>query len=363
MPQPPRPSPCCFAATSLNVTRSSKDTYTPAWWVPGAHLQTLWGKLIRRPPDVPTRAEWWTTPDDDEIELQRLDAPHGAGGHTPRLLILHGLEGTIRSHYLRGLLNLARQQGWAADVLIFRGCSSKMNRAPRLYHSGETSDLDYVVRRLIAENPSQPLVAAGFSLGGNVLLKWLGEQGEFTPEQFRAAAAVSVPYDLERGSRHLERPFSRIYARHFLRTLRRKALAKLAQHPGLFDELALRRAATLFVFDDAVTAPMHGFAGARDYYSRASSKQFLSHIRRPTLLLSSLDDPFLPREVLDSVAIMAVDNQCLSVEFHEHGGHVGFVGGRYPWCPEYYAEKRILHFLGKQLAISSFSPETSLAKL
>jgi predicted alpha/beta-fold hydrolase len=340
------------------VTRSSKDTYTPAWWVPGAHLQTLWGKLVRRPPDVPTRAECWTTPDDDEIELQRLDAPRDAGSHTPRLLVLHGLEGTIRSHYLRGLLNLARQHGWAADVLIFRGCGGKMNRAPRLYHSGDTSDLDCVVRRLVAENPTQPLVAAGFSLGGNVLLKWLGEQGEGVPAQFRAAAAVSVPFDLERGSRHLERPFSRIYARHFLRTLRQKALAKLAQHPGLFDELSLRQTATLFEFDDAVTAPMHGFTGAHDYYSRSSSKQFLSNVTRPTLLLSSFDDPFLPREVLDNVAMMAEENHFLSVEFHHHGGHVGFVGGRVPWQPEYYAEERVIRFLGAQLAISPFSTDT-----
>jgi len=314
---------------------------------------------VRRPPTIPTRAEWWTTPDDDEIEIRRLDAPPTADSRTPRLLILHGLEGTIRSHYLRGLLSEVRQHGWAADVLIFRGCSGTMNRAARLYHSGETTDLDFVIRRLVAENPSQPLVVAGFSLGGNVLLKWLGEQGDSAPAQLRAAVAVSVPYDLERGSRYLEQPLSRVYARHFLRTLREKARAKLELLPGLFDHVALQHAKTLFDFDDAVTAPMHGFSGAHDYYSRSSSKQFLGHIRRPTLLLSSFDDPFLPRQVLDDVAILAGKNDCLAIEFHERGGHVGFVAGRVPWQPRYYAEERIIQFLSAQLAISSFSYRTS----
>jgi predicted alpha/beta-fold hydrolase len=337
------------------VAHSSEYTYTPAWWVPGAHLQTLWGKLVRRPPVVPTRVERWTTADDDEIEIRRLDAPSGTDERTPRLLVLHGLEGTIRSHYLRGLLDQARRQGWAADILIFRGCNGEVNRAPRFYHSGETSDLDFVVRRLVAEHPGQPLVAAGFSLGGNVLLKWLGERGDAVPDQLRAAAAVSVPYDLERGSRHIERGFSRFYTRHFLRTLREKALAKLARYPGLFDEERLRGADTLFDFDDVVTAPVHGFASASDYYSRSSSRHFLRGIRRPTLLLGALDDPFLPREIADDVAMVASNNEMLTVEFHARGGHVGFVSGRAPWRPHYYAEERVVEYLDRQLTISAFS--------
>jgi predicted alpha/beta-fold hydrolase len=327
------------------VSHSSEYTYTPAWWVPGAHLQTLWGKLARRPPNVATRAERWATPDGDELEIRRLDAPAGTGPGIPRLLVLHGLEGTIQSHYLRGLLDQARRRGWAADVLIFRGCNGEIPRAARFYHSGETSDLDFVVRRLVQEHPAQPLVAAGFSLGGNVLLKWLGEQGDRVPPQLKAAAAVSVPYDLERGARHIERGFSRLYTRHFLATLRRKALAKLAQHPGLFDETRLKDARTLYDFDEVVTAPVHGFTGASDYYSRSSSLQFLPGIRRSTLLLSAFDDPFLPREILVDVAGMALKNQFLNVEFHEHGGHVGFVAGRVPWQPIYHAEERVAGFL------------------
>jgi predicted alpha/beta-fold hydrolase len=269
------------------------------------------------------------------------------------LLLLHGLEGTIRSHYLRGLLDQARRRGWAADVLIFRGCNGQIPRAARFYHSGETGDLDFVVRRLVQDYPTQPLVAAGFSLGGNVLLKWLGEQGSRVPLQLKATVAVSVPYDLERGSRHIERGFSRLYTRHFLATLRRKALAKLAHHPGLFDEARLNEARTLYDFDETVTAPVHGFKGASDYYSRSSSLQFLTGIRRRTLLVSAYDDPFLPREVLDGVVKVARGNPALIVEFHEHGGHVGFIAGRVPWQPIYYAEERIAGFLSTAIREAS----------
>jgi predicted alpha/beta-fold hydrolase len=326
--------------------------FTPAWWVPGAHLQTLWGKLVRRPAEVPTRAERWETPDGDELEIRRLDAAHEGA---PRLLILHGLEGTIRSHYLRGALAEARRRGWAADVLIFRGCNGAVPRARRMYHSGETTDLDLVIRRLVREHPDQPLLLAGFSLGGNVLLKWLGEQGDDAPPQVRAAVAISTPFDLERGARHIQRGFARVYTRHFLRTLRIKALAKLAQDPGLFDAGRLAWARNLYEFDDAVTAPLHGFTDAHDYYSRSSSLAFLGRIRRSVLLLNAQDDPFLPREVLDDVMIVASSNACVTVEFPPHGGHVGFVGGRVPWRPLYFAERRLGDFLSAHVASSAFS--------
>lgn len=331
------------------VNRSSELTYTPAWWVPGAHLQTLWGKLARRSHLVATQSEWWATPDNDELEIHRLLAPPTVGSDTPRLLLLHGLEGTIRSHYLQGTLALAQARGWAADVLVFRGCNGELNRARRMYHSGETTDIDFVVRRLIGENPHQPLLVAGFSLGGNVLLKWLGERGADAPQQLRAAAAVSVPFDLERGARNIERGFSRVYTWHFMRSLRAKAVAKLSLFPDLFDPAALRRARTLFEFDDVVTAPVHGFTGAHDYYSRSSSLQYLSTIQVPTLLLSSSDDPFLPPQVLDDVAVVAGKNSFLAPELWSMGGHVGFVSGSSPLDTHYYLEERVVEFLGLQL--------------
>ena len=337
------------SATPL-VSRTSEYTYTPAWWVPGGHLRTLWGKLVRRPPSLMTRIERWPTPDGDEIELRRVDPVDAASAHGGRLLVLHGLEGTIRSHYLLGILAQARKRGWAADALIFRTCNGEVTRARRLYHSGETTDLEFVVERLVREHRGQPLALVGFSLGGNVLLKWLGERGSDLPPEVRSAAAVSAPFDLERGARFIERGFSRLYTRHFLRTLRSKARAKLALDPNLFDASALERAHTLFAFDDAVTAPVHGFADAHDYYLRSSAIRFLHAIRRPTLLLSAHDDPFLPSAVLREVASIAEANPCITAEFHQQGGHVGFIAGRWPWSPRYYAEDRVLSFLRTVIA-------------
>lgn len=326
--------------------------FTPARWLPGAHAQTLWGKLARRSPQVATRAEQWDTPDGDQLELQRLGAP-SARDDTPRLLLLHGLEGTIRSHYLRGMLAVARARGWPADVIIFRSCNGAIPRARRLYHSGETTDLDFVVRRLIGQEPDRPLLLAGFSLGGNVLLKWLGEQGAAAPSQLRAAAAVSVPFDLGRGAREIEHGFSRLYTRHFLRSLRAKARATFARYPARFDLDRVAAARTLWAFDDSVTAPLHGFRDAADYYARSSSIGFLTDIRVPTLLINALDDPFLPREVLDDVALLARRNDYLSLDFPDHGGHVGFVGGRWPWRPAYYIEQRVPDFLASHVTSSS----------
>ena len=264
--------------------------------------------------------------------------------------MLHGLEGTIRSHYLLGMLAEARRRGWSADALIFRTCNGETTRARRLYHSGETTDLDLVIQRLVREHSGQPLALAGFSLGGNVLLKWLGERSDDLPAEVRSAAAVSVPFDLERGARFIERGFSRVYTRHFLRTLRSKARVRLSRDPDLFDASALANARTLFEFDDAVTAPVHGFADARDYYHRSSSIRFLSAIRRPTLLLSAYDDPFPPRGRAARGRSARGANPCITAEFHQRGGHVGFISGDRPWSPRYYAEDRLLTFLRSALA-------------
>jgi predicted alpha/beta-fold hydrolase len=321
-----------------------EHTYRPAWWVPGPHAQTLWGKFARRAASLPTRVERWATPDNDFVDILRLDA----GPERPRLFLLHGLEGTARSHYVGGFLQMARQRDWGADMLIFRGCGDEPNRAARFYHSGETSDLAFAVSRVLEEFPVAPLVLCGVSLGGNVLLKWLGERGDSLPERIRAAAAISVPFDLERGSRHISQGFSRVYERHFLRTLRRKADEKLRHFPGLFDREAMCRARTLYEFDDVVTGPVHGFRGAHDYYTRSSSLRYLARIRRPTLLLSARDDPFLPNDVLNDVADAASKNPYLKAEFTQRGGHVGFVAGT-PWRPVYFAEQRVGEFLSAAL--------------
>jgi Predicted hydrolase of the alpha/beta-hydrolase fold len=291
--------------------------------------------------------ERWTTPDGDFIELHRLD---GMSLNAPRLFFLHGLEGTARSHYVVGFFGEAARRGWAADLLIFRGCGAEPNLAPRFYHSGDTGDLAFALDRVLRESPSSsPILLAGVSLGGNVLLKYLGERGKDLSRRVTAAAAISVPFDLERGARFLSQGFSKIYDRHFLRTLRQKALAKLARYPDLFDRAGLTKARSIYEFDDVVTAPVHGFADAHDYYFNSSSLRWLNRVARPTLLLSAIDDPFLPPQVLEEVEEVARRNDCLHLEFPAHGGHVGFIAGRVPWRPFYYAEWRACEFFTRLL--------------
>ena len=319
--------------------------YRPAWWIPGAHAQTLWGKFFRARRALSLRTERWVTPDGDFVDVQRLEAPAGA----PRLFLLHGLEGSVRSHYVAGFFEQARDRGWAADLLIFRGCGNRPNDRPRFYHSGDTDDLAFALKRVLMETSEVPIVLAGVSLGGNVLLKFLAERGTDISKRIRAAAAISVPFDLERSARFISTGFSQIYDRHFLRTLRAKALAKLVQYPQLFDPRRLARAESIYEFDDAVTAPVHGFADARDYYTKSSSLPLLNHISIPTLLLSAVDDPFLPPAVLAQVRNTAGDNPSLTLEFPDHGGHVGFVAGQWPWRPFYYAEWRACEFLALAL--------------
>ncbi len=294
---------------------------------------------------MPTHSVRWDTPDGDFLELVRLDAPAAS----PRLLILHGLEGGSRSHYARGLMAEAARRGWGADLLIFRSCGTEINRTPRFYHSGETGDLAFAVDRILGEFPRSPLFLAGVSLGGNVLLKFLGERGDAVPSRIIAAAAVSVPYDLARSSRRIGRGFSRVYQAHFLRSLRRKAALKHAAFPDRIPSAVHQRARTLYEFDDAVTAPLHGFESADDYYTRSSAIAWLKGITVPTLLLSARDDPFLPSEVLTEVEAMAKDLSALHIEFVDRGGHVGFIGGRLPWRPVYYAEQRLAEFFAGQL--------------
>jgi uncharacterized protein len=326
-----------------------KDTaapeFRPAWWLPGAHAQTLWGRFLRPYPRLPMRMERIVAPDGEEIEL------HSVAGRaeSPRMLLLHGLEGKPHSHYVGGLLAQAYSRGWPATLLVFRGCGSTPNLARRFYHSGETTDLAAVFEQLRARDSTSEWFLLGVSLGGNVLLKWLGDRSDAVDARIRAAAAISTPFDLEAGSRHIGTGRMRIYDRHFLRSLRRKALAKLDRHPDLFDGGRLQRARSVFEFDDIVTGPVHGFRDAIDYYSRSSSESYLPRIRVPTLLVSAADDPFLPREVWERVRRSASENPQLRVEFTKAGGHVGFVSGRWPWSARYFAEDRAFAFFDSAL--------------
>ncbi len=336
-----------FRLRSPVLSLPSAGAYAPAWWLRNPHTATLWGRVGRREPRIATRTERWDTPDGDFLEIVRLDAP---SPDAPRILLLHGLEGGAHSHYAKGLFREAKTRGCGADLLLFRTCGSEQNRLARSYHSGETADARFVIERLTADFPNAPLGLIGVSLGANVLCKMLGELGNNTPTNLTSAVAISTPFDLARASRHLGRGFGAVYEWFFLKSLIPKALEKIARHLELSPLTSVTRAKTLWQFDDLFTAPLHGFRDAADYYARASALQYLKDIRLPTLLLSAVDDPFLPADVLDHVRTIAQHNPALTIEFPERGGHVGFTAGTRPWNPWYYGEWRAAEFLGHHAA-------------
>lgn len=314
--------------------------YRPPRWLPGGHAQTIYPLLIK--PEAPAfRRERWETPDGDFIDTDWKEARPASAGVRPLLVLFHGLEGSSNSHYARTMMHAANEAGWDGAVIHFRGCSGEPNRLPRAYHSGDSHEIDWILRRIKVSQPTRPVYAVGVSLGGNALLKWLGEQETAAAPIVEAAAAVSAPFDLAACGHHLARGFNTVYTRYFLQTLKPASFAKLKRFPGLFDERALRKARTLYQFDDLVTAPLHGFAGADDYWHRASSKPWLGGIRVPTLLLNARNDPFLPAHALP---IAGQVSDAVLIDFQQEGGHVGFVSGSIPgnlgWMPQ-----RIVRFL------------------
>jgi predicted alpha/beta-fold hydrolase len=324
------------------------SSFQPAWWCRNAHLQTIWAGILRRPPRVPLARARWELPDGDFLDVDELAAEASA----PRLIVLHGLESSSRAAAVLGLLSQAHRRDWGGVAINFRGCSGEPNRLRRSYHGGDTADLAWVINRMRAQHPSSPMVCAGFSLGGNVLLKYLGEQGEALPQQVRAAAAISAPFDLSASVRALEQGFSRVYQDRLVATLKRKTLEKLSRHPDLADRAALRAVRTLGAFDELVTAPVHGFPDAAAYWEASSSAQFLPRIRRPTLLINAEDDPFLPAQALPRKAV--ADNPFLTAAFPPFGGHIGFLSGRWPGSPSAWAEARAAAFLALKVESRRF---------
>jgi len=316
-------------------------TYRAPGWLPGGHAQTIYPLLIR-PDPLPYHRDRWETPDGDFIDLDWNVVPPASNGADtrPLLVLFHGLEGSSVSHYAITLMRAATAIGWSGVVVNFCGCSGESNRLPRAYHSGDSDEIDWILRRLRALCPTRPCYAVGVSLGGNALLKWLGERQAGAGDCLRAAAAISAPLDLTACGHHLARGFNRIYTQYFLRTLKRNATEKLRRYPGLFDERRMSAANSLYEFDDVVTAPLHGFAGADDYWRKASSKPWLTGIRLPTLVLNAQNDPFLPAQALPLARQAAAS---VRLEFPRQGGHVGFVTGSLPgrldWLPQ-----RLLHF-------------------
>jgi len=321
------------------------NPYRAPWWLRGrkfgAHAQTVYPFVFDRPaPPAYTRERWDTTPngkpDGDFIDVDRLNGP----ADKPMVVVFHGLEGSSESIYSLNLMNEVARRGWRGLVAHFRGCSGEINRLPRAYHSGDSTEIDWILRRVKAEAPDSPLYVAAISLGGNATLKWLGEQGSAAEPIVTAAAGISAPVDLMAAGNILEVGFCKVYTYRFLKTMKAKSLIKLRQHPGIFREDVMMRARTLREFDNEVTAPLHGYRDTDDYWTRGSAKPGLIDVKVPTLVLNARNDPFLPAAALprpDQVS------KRVTLDFPEHGGHVGFLAGPFPgrgsWMPA-----RVFHF-------------------
>ncbi len=310
-------------------------------WLRGAHAQTIYASRFCPRPPVAYRRERWNAPDGDFIDVDLV--PAGADApDAPWLVVFHGLEGSSDSHYARTLMALACRLGWNGAVPHFRGCSGEPNRLPRAYHSGDTAEVDWILRRFSARAAGAPVHAVGVSLGGNVLMKWLGERGGEAAPLVDSAVSVCAPVDLAAAGTALEHGFARAYALHFLQTLKVKALQKLERQPGLFDAQALRRARTMRAFDDVFTAPLHGYRSVDDYWARASCKPQLPAVAVRSLLVNALDDPFLPRSALPGRSEVS---PTVTLDYPASGGHVGFVAGPPPGNASWLA-RRVAHFLG-----------------
>lgn len=312
------------------------STYTAPAWLPGGDLQTIWGTWVARP-DVGYRRERWEMPDGDFIDFDWVDGP----ANTPLVVLFHGLEGNSQSAYARHLMDAVHQRGWRGVVAHFRGCSGEDNRLPRAYFAGDVAEIQRILQRLHISNGGAPMHAVGVSLGGNALLKWLGEVGGKAKGVLASAAAVSAPLDLAASGAALDQGFNRVYTARFLKTLKAKARAKLERYPELYDREALDQIETIKAFDTLVTSPLHGYRDADDYWSRAASKPGLKHIGIPTLVINARNDPFMPANVLPGPDEVSAH---VTLDFPETGGHVGFVTGWFPGASEWLPNRLLGYF-------------------
>ena len=318
------------------ITTSS---FRPAWWLRGPHLQTLYPSLFRRRAHPVLQRERLELADGDFIDLDWCGDSSG-----PVVLVLHGLEGSLQSHYTGGILQALAASGYRAGLMYFRGCSGEPNRLARSYHSGETGDLASVLQHIRRRHRDTPVAVIGYSLGGNVLLKWLGETG--SDNDVATAVAVSVPFDLDLAARKLERGLSRIYQRHLLQKLRHSAAARSRRAALPLSAAQLGALKTFRQFDNAVTAPLHGFRDVDDYYNRSSSRAFLRGIITPTLIIHAQDDPFLPATAIPTGEMLG---PATTLELSAAGGLVGFIAGVRPGRPRFWLETRFCGHLRQHI--------------
>jgi uncharacterized protein len=307
--------------------------YQAPRWLPGGQLQTIWPALFSRRhfgPRPSYRRERWDSPDGDfiDVDFALQTATPTVPESSPLLVLFHGLEGSSRSHYAEAFADWAAQHGLAYAVPHFRGCSGEINRAPRAYHSGDFEEIGWILQRMRVQHPARKIIAVGVSLGGNALLRWAQEAGDAAATQVSAIATVCSPIDLTASGHAIGRGFNRqIYTRMFLRTMKPKALERLALHPKLFNREKLLATRDLYEFDNLFTAPLHGFKNTDDYWSRASAKPHLSRVRIPALVLNALNDRFVPATSLPAQHEVG---RYVTLWQPRHGGHVGFPAGRPP---------------------------------
>lgn len=319
--------------------------FKPAWWLCNAHLQTLYPPLFRKL-SVPLnlKRERLNTADNDFIDLDWCGE-----GDKPLVILLHGLTGSSRSGYILGLQQVLLKQGMRSVALNFRGCSGEPNQLARGYHSGDTGDIDFVYHTLCQREPKTSMAVVGFSLGGNVLLKWLGEQGHKI--SLAAAVAISVPLVLAGCATKLDHGFSKIYRKNLIHQLKQyirgkqRHLENIGNHyeAGKIHQIGdLSTIKSFWQYDDRVVARLHGFKNVQHYYQLSSSRQYLNKIKIPTLLIQSLDDPFMTKSVIPEQNELS---SSVSLEVTAGGGHVGFVSGKIPFKPQYWLEQRIPEFI------------------
>ncbi len=327
--------PTANSSAPLGAQRRQADdasSYRAPFWLPGGHLQTIMPALFARLPAPAYRRERWDTPDGDFIEVDWASGQ--AAPEAPLFVLFHGLEGSSGSHYARSLVAAANARGWHAVIPHFRSCSGPLNLLPRFYHLADANEVDWVLRRL-RERHAGPVIVAGVSLGGNVLLHWLAQRRE-DAAIVSAAAAISAPLDVHAGGELLAHGFGLVYTRSFLKTLKLKALQKLEQYPGLYDRHAMLASRNLYEFDNVVTAPLHGFRDAHDYWTRATVRPMLGEITVPTLVLNARNDPFLPGSALPARHEVSA---AIELDQPGHGGHVGFMSGPFPGRYHWLAER------------------------
>lgn len=316
--------------------------YRPPRWLWGGNAQTIYPYLMSTFATVYYRRERWELDDGDFVDVDWLDG----STDKPLVVLFHGLEGGSQSHYALSIMKYLQNRNWNGVVIHFRGCSGYPNRLPRAYHAGDSAEIDWMLKRIasIQSSSTQKInrttYVMGVSLGGNALLKWLGEQGKTANQHITAVAAISVPLDLVAAGNVLDKGFNQLYTQHFLNSLKHKIKEKEKKFPGLFDIKAVAKCSTLYEFDNLVTAPLHGFRDTDEYWTKSSSKPWLRYIKVPTLVINAQNDPFMPANVLPTYSMVS---SSVTLEYPEQGGHAGFLHGTFPgklmWLPE-----RIIQF-------------------